>query len=475
MAELDLEGLWNETLSRLQNELGEEEFSGWFTDVKYLYSSENSIAVGFPSSFHRDRIKTRYLNKIKSIIKELGNKDIKLDLEVIQDNKKEIKTVIKDNPDNNLDNKPKDNALNSFSEPDKEPPVKKPQRGQHPQLLDNYTFEKYIIGENNNFAANAAIAISRNPGNAYNPFFIYGGVGLGKTHLMQAIGNYIYENSDNKVIYVTSEEFMNEYVQGCIRGGSMSAFRNKFRHTDVLLIDDIQFFQERGEAVKEELFHTFNSLLMANRQLVMTCDRPPAELKKIPDRLISRFNRSLLVDLQPPRYEVRYAILKSTADNRSANIPDEVIDLISKNISSNVRDLLGALEKLISYTEIMGKPVTLEIAQQKLRDIFGSRRQANLSIENIQKVVSDYFSLSLNDLKGKRKNQKVVYPRQLAMYICREMTDFSTTEIGEAFGGRDHTTVMYSIEKIRGLLITDPMLDSTIENFKRQIKEISTK
>jgi chromosomal replication initiator protein len=340
-------------------------------------------------------------------------------------------------------------------------------------MRNDYTFEKYVIGENNNFAANAAIAISKNPGKAYNPFLIYGGVGLGKTHLMQAIGNYVHENSDNKVICVTSEDFLNEYLEG-IAQGKMNSFKNKFRYTDVLLIDDIQFFQDKP-AVQEELFFFFYALHSAKKQLVFTCDRPPSELKKFSERLISRFEQSLKVDLQPPRYEVRCAILKSTAESRGASISDEVIDLISKNISSNVRDLISALNTLISYTEIMGHQITLEIAQQKLRDVLASTKQSNLSIDIIQKVVADYYSLSINDLKGKKRNQKVVYPRQLSMYICREMTDYSTTEIGEAFGGRDHATVIHSLDKIQGLLLADPTLDSTIESLKRKIKENSAK
>ena len=463
MAEFDYEGFWNKTLHQLRTELGEEEFSAWFTDIKYVESRENRIVIGFPSSFHRDRIKARYQNNIKAKLKELAGGDIVLECEVIPGAQVEIA----ENPP------PAQKTTASQDVIREETPVERPKRQQHPQMRDDYTFEKYIIGENNNFAANAAIAISRNPGTAYNPFLIYGGVGLGKTHLMQAIGNYIHENSSHKVLYVTSEDFLNEYVQA-IREKEMPSFKNKFRNTDVLLIDDIQFFQEK-EQIQEEFFHTFNTLLNAKKQLVMTCDRPPSELKKFSERLVSRFEQSLRVDLQPPRYEVRCAILKSTAESRGATIPDEVIDLISKNISSNIRDLIGALKTLISYTEIMGQPVTLEIAQQKLRDVFASRRQANLSIEIIQKVVADFFSLNSSDLKGKKKTQKIVYPRQIAMYICREITDFSTTEIGEAFGGRDHTTVMHSIDKIQGLLITDPTLDSTIENLKRQIKESSAK
>jgi len=465
MAEFDYGGFWDETLCQLRTELGEEEFSAWFSDIKYLRSGENSVVIGFPSGFHRDKVKARYQNGIKAKLKKLAGRDIALEFEIVPGNKAE-KT---NNPVNNTAG---DTAESSdlSSEP---PAAKKPKKNKHPQMRDDYNFEKYIIGENNNFAANAAIAISRNPGTAYNPFLIYGGVGLGKTHLMQAIGNHIHENSDHKVIYVTSEDFLNEYVRA-IREKEMPAFKNKFRYTDVLLIDDIQFFQEK-EQIQEEFFHTFNTLINAKKQIVVTCDRPPSELKKFNDRLTTRFIQNLVVDLQPPRYEVRCAILKSTAESRGVAIPNEVIDIISKNISSNIRDLIGALNTLISYTEIMGQPVTLEIAQQKLRDVFASRRQANLSMEIIQKVVADFYSLSSNDLKGKKRNQKIAYPRQLSMYICREMTDFSTTEIGEAFGGRDHTTVMHSIDKIQDLLITDPSLDSTIENLKRQIKELSAK
>jgi chromosomal replication initiator protein len=466
MVGADYEGFWNETLSQLRTDLGEEEFSGWFTDIKYLRSEENSIVIGFPSSFHRDKVKTRYQSRIKTSLKKLIGKEISLEFEVVSPDEAEKthstqKVHIEDTA-NHSDKGSKEKA-----------PAEKQKKEHHSQMSDDYTFEKYIIGENNNFAANAAIAISRNPGTAYNPFLIYGGVGLGKTHLMQAIGNYIHENSENKVICITSEDFLNEYLEGLAQN-KMKTFKNKFRYVDVLLIDDIQFFQDKP-GVQEELFHTFNALLNAKKQLVFTCDRPPSELKKFSERLISRFEQSLKVDLQPPRYEVRRAILKATAENRKTSIPDEVIDLISKNISSNIRDLIGALNTLISYTEIMGQSVTLEIAQQKLRDVLASTRQANLSIEIIQKVIADFYSLSTNDLKGKKRNQKIVYPRQLAMFICRDITDFSTTEIGEAFGGRDHTTVMHSIDKIQGLLITDPSLDSTIENLKRQIKELSTK
>jgi chromosomal replication initiator protein len=469
MADLDYEGFWKEALIQLRTDLGEEEFSGWFSELKYLHggfdekTEKGSIVIGTPSAFHRDKVKTRYQNAINSKLKELTGKEITIEYEIIG------KTAKKDAVQPQSPAKNEESSAPETAETQK----KKKKRDKHSQMRDDFIFDRYVIGENNAFAANAAKAISKNPGKAYNPFLIFGGVGLGKTHLMQAIGNYIYDNSENEIIYTTSENFLNEYVQA-IQDGKMNYFKNKFRNTNVLLIDDIQFFQNR-DRVQEELFHTFNALLDAKKQLVFTCDRPPSELKKLDERLRSRFDQCLKVDLQPPRYEERCAILKATAESRDAEITNEVIDLVSKNISSNVRDLISALNTLIAYTELMGKPITLEIAQQRLKNIFYAPRQANLSMDNITRVVADYFSLTPNDLKGKKKTQNIVFPRQLAMYIGREMTDYSTTELGQEFGGRDHTTVMHSIEKIKEKMLTDPTLESTIDIIKQNIKEFSAK
>jgi chromosomal replication initiator protein len=474
MADLDYEGFWMETLIQLRNDLGEEEFGGWFSDMKYLctrfdeQTGKNNIVIGVPSAFHRDKVKSRYQSTINSKIKHLSGVEINFEYEVT-DKIAKNEPVVLQSVQNNAD-------LPADTVHETQKPKKKKEK--HPQMQDDLTFTNYIIGENNNFAANAAIAISRNPGKTYNPFFIYGGVGLGKTHLMQAIGNSVYENSENEVIYITSENFLNEYLEGVKRQengqNTMKAFKNKYRYTDVLLIDDIQILTDKP-GVQDELFHTFNALVSAKKQLVFTCDRPPSELKKFSERLLSRFEQGLKVDLQPPRYEVRYAILKTTAENRKANIPNEVIDYVSKNISSNIRDLIAALNTLIAYTELMGRPITLEIAQQRLKDAFNTSRQTNFSIDNIIRVVSEYFSLTPNDLKGKKRTQNIVFARQLAMFIGKEMTDYSTTELGQDFGGRDHTTVMHSIEKIKGKLLTDPNLNSTIENLKRLIKEFNAK
>jgi chromosomal replication initiator protein len=296
---------------------------------------------------------------------------------------------------------------------------------------------------------------------------------------MQAIGNYIYENSDSKIIYITAENFLNEFIQAIsdnkISANKMSAFKNKFRYVDVLLIDDIHFFQDKP-GVQEELFHTFNTLLDAKKQLAFTCDRPVSELKKISERLKSRFEQCLNVDLQPPKYETRCAILKSTIESQNVDIPDEVIDLISKNFSTNIRELISALNKLIAYTKLMGQPITLETAQKLLQeDIFKSLKQANLSIDIVQRVVADFFSISPIDIKGKKKTKNIVSPRHISMYLSKEMTEYSTTEIGQSFGGRDHTTVMYACQKIEEQKRMDPNLYSTLETLKRMVRESGTK
>ncbi|MDR1904670.1 MAG: chromosomal replication initiator protein DnaA [Treponema sp.] len=455
MAEWDYEIFWKETLNLIRKEKEEQEFAMWF-NLEYLRSAENEIVVAVPSSFYRDQVKQRYQNYIEDKVQSLTGKPLSVNFEVV--------------PRNSVNEAPPAAAEKPGNGGSRPAAEKKP---AHDQLNKDYTFEQYVIGDNNNFASNAAQAIARNPGSAYNPLLIYGGVGLGKTHLMQAIGNYVYDNSGSKVIYITAESFTSEFIQG-LKEDKMAAFKKKYRYVDILLIDDIHFLENKWET-QEELFHTFNALYDAKKQIVFTCDRPVSELKKISDRLRSRFERGLNVDLQPPNYETRCAILKKKVEEKHITIPDEVIDLVGKNVSSNIRDLEAALIKLIAYTELIGTPITLKIAQDQLRDVFASPKQTNMSIETIQRVVADYFSLSYNDLKGKKRTQNIVFPRQLAMYIAREITEYSTTELGQSFGGRDHTTVMHSCQKIEERIRSDPTMDSTIQNLTRLIKEYSAK
>ncbi|GHV92225.1 chromosomal replication initiator protein DnaA [Spirochaetia bacterium] len=477
MSEWDYEVFWKETMNQIRTELGEQEFSIWFINLEYIKAAEKSITAAVPSSFYRDQIKSRYQNLIETRLKELTGKELTIEFEVIPQDKADEGQKTSEASSNNSEKVPVSgkNPLPAAgtAAAGAAPAGATRKKDRHPQLLEDYTFDKYVIGENNNFAANAALAVAKNPGVTYNPVLIYGGVGLGKTHLMQAIGNYIHTNSESKIIYISAETFTNEFIQST-QENKMTAFKNKYRYVDALLIDDIHFLQKKI-GTQEELFYTFDALYNAKKQIVFTCDRPVSELKDITERLRSRFERGLNVDLQPPNYETRCAILKNKIEALNTSVPDEVIELISKNVSTNIRDLESALTKLNAYAKLMGRPMTVEIAQQQLKDVFASPRQTNMSIETIQRVIAEERDLTINDLKGPKRTAKIVLARQLAMYIAREITEYSTTELGQAFGGRDHTTVMYSCQKIEESIRADPSMDSTIESLKRMIKEYNAK
>jgi chromosomal replication initiator protein len=452
----DYEIIWNETMCQIRSDLDEQEFLTWF-NLEFQQANEGEFTISVPSLFYLDQVKKRYQAYIEGKIEELIGKRVVLNL-VIKPRSPE--TALSEPPP------PKKEASEA-------PKIKL--RGSHPQLRSDYIFETYVIGDNNSFATNAAQAIARNPGTAYNPFLIYGGAGLGKTHLMQAIGNYIHAATEYKVIYISAETFTNEFIASIQDSEkTKAAFKNKYRFADILLIDDIHFLQKK-DGTQEELFYTFNALYDANKQMVFTCDRPVSDLKDFNERLRSRVGRGLNVDLQPPNYETRCAILRKKAEASGIALPGDVIDLVSKNISTNVRDLESALHTLTAYATLVGKPITVETAQQRLKDVFADRRQSNMSIEIIQRVTADEFHLSPNDLKSKKRTQSIVYPRQLAMYIIREITEYTTTEIGQAFGGRDHTTVMHACQKIEDRIRSDPSMESTIQSLIRAIKDYSAK
>ena len=455
---------WNEAISQIQAEISEHEFAMWF-NIEYDSSTEDSIVVRVPSNFYRDQLIRQYQHYIEQKLFDLTGKKLGLEFVVVKPSSppaRETEVQAEDSAP----------APKTAGEP-KSPKAASP-KGKHPQLRQDYTFENFVIGENNSFAANAAIAIASNPGTSYNPCLIYGGVGLGKTHLMQSIGNRVWQSdSKAKVICITAEEFTNEFIQS-IHDKTTQAFKNKYRYVDVLLIDDIHFLQNKLGS-QEELFHTFNALYDGNKQMVFTCDRPVSELKNLSDRLRSRFERGLNVDLQPPNFETRCAILKKKKEERRINVPDEVIEIIAKNISTNVRDLEAALLKLVAYSELVHKDITLDIAQHQLKDVFSQSKHGNVTIDNILRVVADEYKLSYSDLKGKKRTKNIAFPRQIAMYIAREITEYSTTELGFEFGGRDHTTVMHACQKIEEMLKLDPNLESRIQSLVRGIKDYSTK
>ena len=443
---------WKETLNQIRTEISEQEWVMWFNNLEYVSSTESKVTVCVPSSFYKDQVKQRYVNLLESRIFELSGNKINVKFIVRPSSTAKAPTVKK---------------------PESKQILPKPKRPSHSQLNPEYVFESFVVGVNNSFAANAAYAIAKNPGTAYNPCLIYGGVGLGKTHLIQSVGNSAYLQNDIKVVYVTAETFTNEFIQS-IKNKTSHRFKNKYRTVDVLLVDDIHFLQNKTET-QEELFHTFNALYDSNKQMVFTCDRPVSELKHLTDRLRSRFERGLNVDLQPPDFETRFAILKSKVEEKNVNIPDEVIDLICRNITTNVRDLEASLTKLIAYSDLVNKNITVEVAQQQLVDVFANPRQSNITIEMIQRSVADYFALSVGDLKGKKRTKAIALPRQIAMYITREITEYSTTEVGLEFGGRDHTTVMYACQRIESRMKTDPTLEPTINHLVKTTKDYSTK
>ncbi|MFO7849465.1 MAG: chromosomal replication initiator protein DnaA [Spirochaetia bacterium] len=486
---------WKEALKQLRSELSEQEFVMWFENLTYYDAKEQEIILAVPSSFYRDQVKQRYLKKINEILSDLSGKafDISfvVDKEAFSTKQKELSrqkensataapavSSSESGADGSKD--PKHTSGDTPVESDKKPGGRKPSipspssQKSHKDLKEDYNFDNFVVGDNNVLAANACIAIAKNPGTAFNPCLIYGGVGLGKTHLIQSIGNYIYsEFEDARVVYVTAETFTNEFIDA-IRNNKNYQFKNRYRKVDVLLIDDIHFLQNKDQT-QEELFHTFNALYDSNKQMVFTCDRPVSELKNLTDRLRSRFERGLNVDLQPPNYETRYAILKSKIEKQNIKIDEEVIELISRNITSHVRDLEAALTKLIAYSNLLDKRITLSIAKEQLRDVFTSPKQNNINSEIIQRVVAEYFGLSPNDLRGKKRTKAIALPRQIAMFITREITELSTTEVGYEFGGRDHTTVMHAYQRVESRKQMDPTLENTISKLVRQIREYGTK
>jgi len=499
MSTFDYSDFWNEAYRLLHEEFAaaqkEQEFVLWF-NIEYVSSVQGIITLSVPSAFIRDQLQRKnYISMIENKLFEVLGQPIKTNFIVKPVQITQQQNYLQNsNFQNNTINSASENfsqnqnyQYNTFQQTAYQQPsdrykqiqnnistgfqqdvtvISKP---KHPTLNEKYTFDKFVTGENNAFAYNAAISVSNNPGKSYNPLLILGNVGLGKTHLMEAIGNAIYNNIGGKIIYITAENFTNEFIES-INTKSQSKFKNKYRSADVLLIDDIHFLQNK-EGTQDELFSTYEALYGANKQLVFTCDRPLSELKNLTDRLRSRFGRGLTVDLNLPDYETRCAILVKKLQEQNQTLPKEVIELIAKNIASNVRDLEACLTKVVAYIELTGQKATVESVQHLLRDSFNSSKKENISIEIIQKVVAEAYGISWIDIKGKKRTKNIVLPRQLAMYIAKEITEYSTTELGSEFGGRDHTTVMHSIDKIKDAIKTDSSLDLHIQSLKRKIEE----
>ena len=453
--------LWSRTISQIKNSLPESEFSSWFTRISFGTEEKGKVTLYVPSNFVKDRVDAVYRELIENTLSELGESEFTVVFE-----------VRKDAQNQNSLKKTAESSKTGTSDQQQDQKVQKPAKPSADDLMFNpaYTFDSFVPGDNSSFAYSACMAIAKNPGSAYNPCLLYGGVGLGKTHLIQSIGNYIRKNTKLKVVYVTAENFTNEYIQA-INDNKTIQFKNKYRKVSVLLIDDIHFLQKKVET-QNELFNTFNDLYDTGRQIVFTCDRPVEELRDISDRLRSRFERGLNIDLLPPDYETRVAILRKKCQEKNVIFSDEVIDYIASNITSNVRALESCLTKLIAYCQLLNKDISLDIAKEQLRHIISSNNDTSgISIDMVIKTVASYFNVSPFDIRGKNKNQSIVLPRQIAMYLCRKLTDFSTTEIGNEFGGKNHTTVMYNVQKVEARLkSSEKEINNIMEKIENQIK-----
>lgn len=468
-----MDGLWEEALNRLRELISENEFNSWFNRLTFGSEEGGKITFYVPSTFVKDRFDSTYKAKIQQVLKEISDKEylIEFVIKKIAPNKQ---TSEKTSTNSKIETS--NQSVNQKTNKDKVTEKSTLAVGSSSASPDDmmfnpaYTFDSFIPGDNSSFAYNACLAIAKNPGSAYNPCLLYGDVGLGKTHLIQSIGNYIRSNTKLKVVYVTAENFTNEYIQS-LNDRNPQQFKNKYRKVSVLLIDDIHFLQKK-EGIQNELFNTFNDLYDTGRQIVFTCDRPVEELKDISDRLRSRFERGLNIDLLPPNYETRVAILRKKCEEKGVEFSNEVIEYIASNISSNVRALESCLTKLIAYSELLHKDISLETAKEQLKHIISSNNDTSgISIDLIIKTVANYYNVSAADIKGKNKSKSVVIPRQVAMYLCRNMTDFSTTEIGYEFNGKNHSTVMYNVQKVEAMLnSSEKDLYNVIEKIKSQIK-----
>ncbi|SNU93262.1 chromosomal replication initiator protein DnaA [Bacillus pumilus] len=408
----------------------------------------DTLTITAPNEFARDWLESRYLHLIADTIYELTGEELSIKF-IIPQNQDEVEAMPK-------------SPIKKMS---KEDPVDIPQNMLNPK----YTFDTFVIGSGNRFAHAASLAVAEAPAKAYNPLFIYGGVGLGKTHLMHAIGHYVIDhNPSAKVVYLSSEKFTNEFINS-IRDNKAVDFRNRYRNVDVLLIDDIQFLAGK-EQTQEEFFHTFNTLHEESKQIVISSDRPPKEIPTLEDRLRSRFEWGLITDITPPDLETRIAILRKKAKAEGLDIPNEVMLYIANQIDSNIRELEGALIRVVAYSSLINKDINADLAAEALKDIIPSSKPRIITIKDIQRIVGQQFNIRLEDFKAKKRTKSVAYPRQIAMYLSREMTDSSLPKIGEEFGGRDHTTVIHAHEKISKLIVEDEQLQQHVKEIKEQLK-----
>jgi chromosomal replication initiator protein len=446
--ELSTEGVWHDVAARLREALNDTTFQTWFGEVRGATVDGDALVITVPNDFTREWIEGHFLDLIRAAARDAGvERRVRIAVEP-KAPAPQIPPRVTPLPLDVVTAKHDAGGLNT-----------------------KYTFDSFVIGSSNRFAHAAALAIAEAPAQAYNPLFIYGHTGLGKTHLLHAVANFVTDHGGGlSCRYVTSETFMNDFINS-LRDKRIEGFKQRYRTYDVLLIDDVQFFEHK-ERIQEEFFHTFNSLYEAGRQIVMSSDRPPREISTLEERLRSRFEWGLITDIQPPDLETRIAILRKKVKSDQIEIRDpELLTFIASRVSTNIRELEGALTRVVAFSSLTGRPLTADLAQDVLKDVFPQGEAKQISIQRIQELVCERFSVTMDELTGDRRSQNIVYPRQVAMYLSRELTDSSLPKIGKEFGGRDHTTVIHATSKIARLIREDRSVYNLVQELTARVRQ----
>ena len=448
--ELTAESLWDEVAGRLKGALNEATFGSWFGSAEGIALSDDAFSLSVPNDFTREWIEGHFLGLIRAAVKDATGHERRINLTVRDEAA------------------PAEVVDGIAVEP---PSHRAPEPAASGSMSLKYTFDLFVIGSSNRFAHAAALAVAEAPAQAYNPLFIYGGTGLGKTHLLQAVGQYVGAHGNGLTSrYVTSETFMNDFINS-LRDKRIEGFKQRYRTYDVLLVDDVQFFEGK-ERIQEEFFHTFNSLYEAGRQIVISSDRPPKEIATLEERLRSRFEWGLITDIQPPDLETRIAILRKKEKTDRIHVPDpDVLTYVAERVTTNIRELEGALTRVVAFSSLTGRPMTVELAEDVLKDVFPQGQAVEISIRRIQETVSERFGMTVNELCSAKRSQAIAYPRQVAMYLSRALTDSSLPRIGKEFGGRDHTTVMHANAKIEGMIREDRTVYNLVQELTARIKQ----
>jgi chromosomal replication initiator protein len=451
--------LWNSLLAEIKDTISDQVYNAWFVPMTPVSLSNDKLILAVPNEFFREWVRERYAGLVNSRLSNIANKNIEAEFMVLVAEKQATPAGAQKKPSQ----KEKRGWFRSVfpKQPDDIVP-------RETRLNPKYTFDNFVVGANNRFAHAASLAITESPARAYNPLFIYGGVGLGKTHLMHAMGNELAKKSTKtKILYISSEEFTNQLI-GAIQNRTTQKFRQRYRYVDVLLVDDIHFIAGK-ESTQEEFFHTFNSLYDAHKQIVISSDRSPKEIPTLEERLVSRFEWGLITDIQPPDFETRIAILKKKSEKETIYLPDELFFFLAEKVRTNIRELEGALIRVVAYAKLMNKEVSVDVAKEVLRGMI-IEGEKKIGVDLIQKKVAQYFDINFQDMKARKRTKQIAYPRQIAMYLSRDLTDLSLPEIGHFFGGRDHSTVIHACEKIERDLKHDEKMRWVVDKLVLSIK-----